>query len=571
LRGKEASAASKEIGDMKTNLAAMTKAIDAISAGMGGAFLQSGGAIPLRRLSVSIDMSDVDREVLSSFLATGNSEDYAPKSGQIVGILKQMRDTMSKDLADAEAQEAASKEGFEGLVAAKEKQVEALTKEIEDKIQRVGNGGVQLSQMQEDLDDTKQSLEEDKKFLADLEKGCATKDEEWAARSKTRNEELLAIAETIKILNDDDALELFKKTLPAPALLQMETTSRDMKYKAMRVLKEAPKDFRLNLISLALAGKKVSFDKVIAMIDNMVGLLNKEQTDDAAMKEQCERDIDRTEDEAKQLDVEIGDLGKATDTTQENIANLVDEIASLVQGINDLDRDVAEATSNRQEEHEDNTDTIAADNSAIELLGFAKNRLNKFYNPKLFKAPPKRELSEEERVTSNMGGTLAPTAAPGGIAGTGVTALVQDAPPPPPETWGAYAKKSEESNGVVAMVDMLIADLDKEVQTITVEEREAQAEYVQYIQDSAAKRASDSKSVTDNEAAKAAAEADLQRLTEETHARKVEMLNTLEVLSNFHKQCDWLLANFDLRRDARNGEIDSLKKAKAVLSGADFS
>jgi len=335
-------------------------------------------------------------------------------------------------------------------------------------------------------------------------------------------------------------------------------------------LKSAPKDFRLNLIALAMTGKKVTFDKVIAMIDDMVALLIKEQKDDEAMKEQCEADIDRTEDEAKQLDVEIGDLGKATDSTKESIATLSDEIDALVQAVKDLDRDVAEATVNRQEEHEDNTETIAADNSAIELLGFAKNRLNKFYNPKLFKAPPKRELSEDERITLNMGGTLAPTAAPGGIAGTGVT-MLQGAPPPPPETWGAYSKKSEESNGVVTMIDMLIADLDKEVQTITVEEHEAQAEYVQYIQDSAAKRASDSKSITDKEAAKAGAEAELQRLGEETHAKKVEMINTLEVLKNFHLQCDWLLKNFDLRRDARNGEIDSLKKAKAVLSGADYS
>merc|ERR1719463_19891 len=109
------------------------------------------------------------------------------------------------------------------------------------------------------------------------------------------------------------------------------------------------------------------------MIDNMVGLLNKEQTDDEAMKVQCEADIDRTEDEAKQLDVEIGDLNKATDSTKESIANLADEIAALIQAIKDLDRDVAEATTNRQEEHEDNTETVAADNSAIELLNFAKN------------------------------------------------------------------------------------------------------------------------------------------------------------------------------------------------------
>merc|ERR1719436_1372426 len=118
---------------------------------------------------------------------------------------------MMKDLADAEAQEKASKEGFEGLVAAKEKQIEALTKEIEDKTARVGDSGVKLSEMKEDLEDTTESLAEDKQFLAELEKSCGTKEAEWAARCKVRTEELLALADTIKILNDDDALELFKK------------------------------------------------------------------------------------------------------------------------------------------------------------------------------------------------------------------------------------------------------------------------------------------------------------------------------------------------------------------------
>merc|ERR1719333_875211 len=113
--------------------------------------------------------------------------------------------------------------------------------------------------------------------------------------------------------------------------------------------------------------------------------------------------------------------------------------------------------------------------------------MNKFYNPKMYKPPPKRQLSEEERITVNMGGTLAPTAAPGGIAGTGVTALSQVAPPPPPETFGAYAKKGEESNGVIAMLDMMVADLDKEMQEVETEEKDAQEDYEKYIADSAEK------------------------------------------------------------------------------------
>ena len=89
---------------------------------------------------------------------------------------------------------------------------------------------------------------------------------------------------------------------------------------------------------------------------------------------------------------------------------------------------------------------------------------NKFYNKAIYKARPKRELSEEDRIVVNMGGTAPATAAPGGIAGTGVTVFSQmhkDAPPPPPETFGAYSKKAGESTSVIAMIDLFVKDLDK--------------------------------------------------------------------------------------------------------------
>merc|ERR1719440_1731041 len=187
-------------------------------------------------------MSAVDRDVLSSFLS--ESSGYAPASGQIVGILKQMKDTMAKDLADATAAEEAAIKEFDSLIGAKEKQVNALTKEIEDKTARVGDSGVKLSEMKEDLEDTEESLAEDQKFLAELEKSCGTKEAEWAARCKTRTEELLALADTIKILNDDDALELFKKTLPAPALIQLQVSSKEMINTALSALSSSSKDYR---------------------------------------------------------------------------------------------------------------------------------------------------------------------------------------------------------------------------------------------------------------------------------------------------------------------------------------
>merc|ERR1719460_3455072 len=199
--------------------------------------------------------------------------------------------------------------------------------------------------------------------------------------------------------------------------------------------------------------------------------------------------------------------------------------------------------------------------------------MNKFYNPKLYKPPPKRELSEEERIAVNMGGTLAPTAAPGGIAGTGVTALAQSrvAPPPPPETFGAYTTKGEESTGVIAMLDMMVADLDKEIQETEVEEKENQKEYETFMRDSAEKRANDAKSIEDKESAKADLEATNIAAGEEKNAKMKEAMATAKYLSELHGECDWLLTNFETRKEARSGEIDSLKKAKAVLSGADFS
>merc|ERR1719262_1596095 len=144
---------------------------------------------------------------------------------------------MNKDLAEATAAEDAAIKAYEELMAAKQKEVDALTKAIEEKMVRLGKLQVEIVEMKEDLDDTGKGLLEDKKFLADLKKNCATKGDEHAANMKLRSEELLALADTIKILNDDDALELFKKTLPgAASLLQLQVTRRDQQRQALAAI-----------------------------------------------------------------------------------------------------------------------------------------------------------------------------------------------------------------------------------------------------------------------------------------------------------------------------------------------
>merc|ERR1719265_1679989 len=218
----------------------------------------------------------------------------------------------------------------------------------------------------------------------------------------------------------------------------------------------------------------------------------------------------------------------------------------------------------------------------MDVIAFAKNRLNKFYNPKLYVTPPKRELSEADRIVVNQGGTLAPTAPPAGISGTGIAApaFMQvlshrqqsiQAPPPPPETFGAYSKKSEASTGVIAMIDLLLKDLDKEMTEATAQEKDSQADYESFIKTSAEKRAEDSKSLTDKAAAKADLEAELEKQRAATASTTKELGATHEYIASLHAECDWLVQYAEVRKEARASEIDALGKAKAVLSGADYS
>merc|ERR1719215_111252 len=175
-----------------------------------------------------------------------------------------------------------------------------------------------------------------------------------------------------------------------------------------------------------------------------------------------------------------------------------------------------------------------------------------------------------------MGGTLKPIEA-GGIAGTGIGAsLVQvssskAAPGPPPETFGAYTKKTEKGNGVIAMIDLLVADLDKELQTATVNEKEAQREYETMMQDASDKRAADSKSITQKSEEKASTEQALQDEQDKRGETATELMNTAKYISSLHGECDWLLKYFEVRKEARAGEVEALSNAKAVLSGADYS
>jgi septal ring factor EnvC (AmiA/AmiB activator) len=571
-REKEATEFAKFQTDSIANIQAIMKAVAALEKGASGGFLQTSAAGTVRQILASgkLDIPDADRDEVEAFLQ-GNpfSQGYAAQSGEITGILKQMGDEMATALAKATAVEQKSIFVYKELMAAKAKEVGALTKQIEDKISLSGELAVSIAEMENDLGDSAEMLAQDKKFLAELKKSCSTKEAEWEERCKIRKAEIAALADTIKILNADDALELFKKTLPGSAsLLELAVSSKSMRTRALSLLKKAKVDrshhVMLSFITAALSGKKIGFEKIITMIDEMVATLKQEQKDDDSKKEYCNEELDTADDKKKSLEKTISDTEAAIEATKEGIAETTTEIEELIAGIKALDKSVAEATETRKAENSEYKELMANDSAAKELLKLAQNRLNKFYNPKMYVAPAKAERSKMDAIAEDVGGAAA-------LVQVHMHGSAEAAPPPPPETFGAYVKRSEEHTGVVQMLNLLITDLDKEMAEAETTEKDSQADYEELMQESAAKRAEDSKSLADKEKAKADMEADLQAHTEKLGSAKKDLAATLKYIHGLHLECDWLLKYYDVRAEMRAGEVDALGKAKAVLNGADYS
>merc|ERR1719382_758765 len=160
--------------------------------------------------------------------------------------------------------------------------------------------------------------------------------------------------------------------------------------------------------------------------------------------------MDVSDDKKKVLEKTIADTTTAIETTKEGIATATEEIEALTLGIKKLDVQVAKATQQRKEENDEYKELMASDGAAKELLKMAQNRLNKFYNPKLYKAEAAAASFVQVRMHDSE---------------------EKAAPPPPPETFDAYTKKTEESGGVIQMINIMITDLDKEMTEAEVEEK----------------------------------------------------------------------------------------------------
>merc|ERR1719449_126660 len=311
------------------------------------------------------------------------------------------------------------------------------------------------------------------------------------------------------MMNSDDALELFKKTLPssaasASALIQTAATSRAQIRSAKAMIRSAMKSDRAHAVNRHLMLMSLSqgvhgFEKVVAMVDGMVGVLEGEQAQDDKQDVWCIAELDKAKEEAKATEVDIGELGAAVDEARDAIEATASEIEALKAGLAELDKSVAEATELRKKEHDESVEAAAANQAAVDLLGMAKNRLNKFYNPTLYVEPATE--AEEEEFFAQLN-------------------IRRAAPGPPPEMPSGEYKKSESSDGVINMIDEMITDVKDEMAEAKRDEAEAQKDYEQDMKDAATKRTDDSKLVVTKEGEKAERTTQLEETKESKRTKK---------------------------------------------------
>merc|ERR1719440_1548672 len=272
-----------------------------------------------------------------------------------------------------------------------------------------------------------------------------------------------------------------------------------------------------------------------------------EQVKDDDLDKWCLAELDKAEEDAKQTEVDIGDLRAAIDESRDAIATVTSEIEALKTGLVELDTSVAEATEQRKKEHADFTDESAANQAAVQLLGMAKNRLNKFYNPSLYKEPPKKE--EDDDFFAQV---AARAAQPG----------------PAPEMPSGEYKKSESSAGVLAMIDDMVRDVENDIAEMKRDEEEAQKDYEEEMNDAATKRSDDSKLIVTKEGEKAEKTTKLEDLKESkrTKSGALDVLN--DKIDNLHKTCDFLVEQYAKIKEERTKEEEGLKASKSVLQGA---
>merc|ERR1719515_542130 len=351
-------------------------------------------------------------------------QSYAPQSGAIFGILKQMKETFETNLENSQKEEMQSQTAYEDLKATKEEEIQAGSDQKDTKTQELADTDSKNAQAKQDLEDTRNSLAADQKFLLNLKETCQNTDQEFEERTKTRQEEIQAVSQALAILSSDDAHDTFTSTFNFVQVSQKEESKRQSAEKIMYRIAKASGSPRV--ATLATRMRLDGFKKVTEEIDGMIADLKKEKADDVKMKDFCIEALHKNEveTEMKKRDIEA---------LEAKIADLAAQIDELTKAIATLNAEVEEthmmvkrAGEDRELENKDFQQVVADQRETQQLLSKALNVLKGFYDKAFVQAEHK------------AGGK-------------------QPAGPPPPPGFKEY-KKSSGSGGVMGMLEQIISE-----------------------------------------------------------------------------------------------------------------
>merc|ERR1719355_530357 len=464
-------------------------------------------------------------------------QSYAPQSGEIFGILKQMLETFEKDLAESQKEEMANQKAYEDLKAAKEDEIAAGQAQIDKKTQELADTDEKNAQAKEDIADTKKTLSADEEFLMMLKEKCSMTDAEWEERQKTRQLEMEAVSKALAVLSSDDAHDLFTKTFN-PALLQKESASNSARQgQASKLLRSiAKKVGNPRLATLAEAVQLDAFTRVKKAIDDMVTQLIKEKEDEIKHKDFCTDEFNTNELQTEKKTRSKEDVSAKISDLELSVKQLTEAIEGLQSEISELQVQLKRAGEDREKQNKEFQMTIADQRATQKLLAQALNVLKGFYSKKA-----KAALLQEQ----------------------------QPAGPPPPPGFEAY-KKNAAAGGVMGMIQQIINDAKAMEAEVIRSEEDAQKAYEDFVKDTNGSIEAKSKDIVNKSESKAKAESDLVEAKKDKEAVMLELEQLANYKAELHSSCDFVMKNFEIRQTARDEEIEALKQAKAILSGAKF-
>jgi hypothetical protein len=467
--------------------------------------------------------------------AAAGAKSYNSRSGKIFGLLSEMSEEMQRDLAEATKTEAQSNENFANLKAAKEAEIAAATEQEKAKTAELADTLNKMAKAKRDLEKTEAALAADTEFLANMKKDCQVEDENYKKRAEIRSQEIVALAETLKILNEDDARTLFGKSV-GTSFIQESSEQKAMlmnaaQKKAMqRIAEVARKHKNWALASLAVRVRLDAFTKIKEMMDKMLVELKKQQAEEYEKAEACKKDIDETEDTIKEKNNLKDDLDEKHKSLKNSLETLATEIAELQKEEEDMKIALKQAGEQRKAENQIFQQSVMDQRATVNILNKALARLKSFYSSSFIQQP-----------------------------GQAVSA-------PPPK--GKDYSKSGGAGGVLQLLQQIITEAEQEEIELSGDEQNAQKNYGEFVQDTTASIEADRKAIEEKTAQTAEAETALSETEEAQMANNAEISKLDDLLKAIHVGCDFTLKYFDIRQQARQEEMDSITDAKAILSGA---